>query len=103
MDLILKQKTIELVIQELIQLDTNFYKRIDTQLSYPEGEKTQFTLDGKLESSRKSRTKIISIDSEHSKSYLKRGMAYKEIGDIAKANEDLEHYQYLMRKNSIGY
>ena len=41
-------------------------------------------------------TKIISIDIEHSKSYLKRGMAYREIGEIEKANEDLERYQHLL-------
>jgi len=44
-------------------------------------------------------TKIICIDREHSKSYLKRGIAYREIGEIEKADKDLEIYWYLNTQN----
>ena len=43
-------------------------------------------------------TKIISIDPQNSKSYLKRALAFREIGEIEKADEDFEYRDYLIKK-----
>ena len=40
-------------------------------------------------------TKIILIDPKHSKSYLKRAMAYREIGELQKSRKDLENYKHF--------
>ena len=82
-------KTIELVKQELTQLDTNFYKRIETQLSYPKGRKTQFTLDGKLESNRKSRTKCdIKFSLENSDCFSEVKL-WRPLGNNGKENNNI--------------
>ncbi len=48
-------------------------------------------------------SKIISIDPEHSKSYLKRGMAYREIGENEKGYKDLNYHRYLIKEKNVKY
>jgi len=43
-------------------------------------------------------TKIISIDPENSKSYLKRALAFREVGENEKALKDFEYQGYLIKK-----
>ena len=48
-------------------------------------------------------TKIITIDPEHNKSYLKRALAYREIDENEKAIKDFEYHGYLIKKNKVRY
>ena len=48
-------------------------------------------------------TKIITIDPEHNKSYLKRALAYREIDENEKALKDFEYHGYLIKKDKDNF